>query len=75
MEEFFFLQKVTYVMCVQTLATALADKLFQFLLVRVPEIQYLHTGYTLVRWRKCPGCSLFFHWLLFLAMPITNSDS
>ena len=32
---------------VQTLATALADKLLQFLLVRVPEIQYrIYTGQT-----------------------------
>ena len=64
-----------YVMCVQTLATALADKLLQFLLVRVPEILYLRTGYTLVRWRKWAGCSLFIRWLLFLATSITKSDS
>ena len=72
MEEF-FCNKWPYVICVQT--SALADKLFQFLLVRLPEIQYLRTRWTLFRWRKCAGCSLFFRWLLFLATPITNSDS
>ena len=77
MEEVFFAISdiCLIVMCVQTLTTALADKLFQFLLVRVLEIQYLRTGYTLVRWRKCAGCFLLFRWLLFLATPITNSDS
>ena len=34
-----------------------------------------NTGYTLVRRRKCTGCSLFIRWLLFLATSITNSDS
>ena len=70
-----FGDKWPYVMCVQTLATALADKLLQVLLVRVLEIQYLRTGCTLVRRKKCAGCSLFIRWLLFLATSITNSDS
>ena len=31
------------------------DKLLQSILVRVPRIQYMRTGYTLVRQRKCAG--------------------